>query len=282
MILHGAFGHLVCAKLSTGEVLWRRNLRSEFNVTEKLVWGHTASPLIVGDALVLFPGGSLASVAVLNLRTGATVRQITGGPPAFASPIEASLGGRRQVVGYDQTTLGGWDLETGRRLWTLSPPRPDDFNVPTPIAVGGKLLVSTENNGTRLYDFDARGRIVPQPIAVNDELAPDTHSPVVVGRRVFGVWSGLHCLDLDDGLKPVYRADDGAFDEYASLLASDDVVLATTQRGELLLVDARSDAFRLLARLKLFDDESGVYAHPALVGNRLYVRASDRIVCLEL
>jgi hypothetical protein len=36
------------------------------------------------------------------------------------------------------------------RLWRLVPAFDGDFNVPTPIAVDGKLLVSTENNGTRL------------------------------------------------------------------------------------------------------------------------------------
>ena len=45
-----------------------------------------------------------------------------------------------------------WDPE-----WRLVPPRRNDFNVPTPVPVGDKLLVSTENNGTstvtdRLYD----------------------------------------------------------------------------------------------------------------------------------
>ena len=37
--------------------------------------------------------------------------------------------------------------------------------VPTPIAVDGSVLVSTENNGTRLYHFDAAGRIIPEPAA---------------------------------------------------------------------------------------------------------------------
>lgn len=280
--LHGAFGQLSCVQIDTGEIVWRRDLRSEFLTTERLVWGHAASPLEVDGKLIVFPGGAIASVAALDLKTGDTVWATPGGPPAFASPIVATLGGRRQIVGYDKTSLGGWDVADGRRLWSLEPPRNDDFNVPTPVAVDGRLLVATENNGTRLYDFDAQGRIAATPTAHFDDLAPDTHTPVVTNRRVFGIWSGLYCLNLDDGLKLIYTADDDAFHEYATLIASNDRILATTLRGEILLFEARSDNFRLINRLKLFDDESGVYAHPAIVGNRLYVRASDRIVCLEL
>ena len=73
--------------------------------------------------------------------------------------------------------------------------------MPTPIVVGDRLLVCSENQGTRLYGFNPDGKIDPRPLAVNPDLAPDCHTPVVVGDRVFGVWSGLYCLDLKSGLK---------------------------------------------------------------------------------
>ena len=81
---------------------------------------------------------------------------------------------RRQIVGYDKDSLGGWDVKTGERLWRLVPPRSGDFNVPTPVAVHGGIVVSTENNGTRLYRFDDAGRVIPEPAAHYADLAPDT------------------------------------------------------------------------------------------------------------
>ena len=113
-------------------------------------------------------------------------------------------------------------------------------------------------------------------------MAPDSHTPVAVGRRVFGVWNGLYCLDADDQLRTLWRNDDPAFKHYATLIASDDKLLAATQHGELLLVDAMSDDGRIIARSKLFSDESGVYSHPALVGDRFYIRGSSEVVCLDL
>jgi outer membrane protein assembly factor BamB len=280
--LFGAFGNLTCAELKTGAIVWRRDVRREFRVTEQLVWGFAGSPLVVDGKLVVQPGGSEASIVALDPATGELVWRTPGEPAAFASPIVAELGGRRQIVSYDKTSLGGWDIATGKRLWRLVPPEDDDFNVPTPIGVDGRLLVSTENNGTRAYEFAKEGVIRPEPTAKFDDLAPDTHSPVVVGDRLFGIWEGdFYCLDART-LKPRYVAHDEALTEYSTILASEERLLIVTQYAEALLIDPRADEWKVVSRVKLFEDESGAYAHPAIVGNKLYVRASDRVACFSL
>jgi outer membrane protein assembly factor BamB len=282
VVLFGAFGHLTCADLKSGEVAWRRDLRREFGVTEKLIWGFAGSPSTVDGKLIVQPGGPEASIAALDTATGETVWQTPGEPAAFASPIAAELGGKRQIVGYDKTSLGGWDPATGKRLWRIVPLETDDFNVPTPIAAGGRLYVSTENNGTRAYAFAADGTPGSEPAATNDDLAPDTHTGVVVGDRLFGVWQGdFYCLDTAT-LKPRYVGHDEALTDYGTIIASDERLLIVTQYGEALLIDPRADEWKVVSRATLFENESGVYSHPAIVGNRLYVRASDRVACFEL
>ena len=80
----------------------------------------------------------------------------------------------------------------------------------------------------------------------------------------------------------MWSSDDEAFSHYATLLASRDRVLITTEHGELILLDAKADKFQPLSRMKLFENESGVFSHPALVGSRLFVRTSSNLVCLPL
>ena len=101
-------------------------------------------------------------------------------------------------------------------------------------------MVATENNGTRLYRFDDAGRIVARQPATNAELAPSTVSPVVTCGRVFGMDQALHCLDLRNGLKPVWRHEEDLGD-YATLIADDERVLVITVGGELILLDAKAD-----------------------------------------
>ena len=277
-----AFGQLVCGDRQTGAVRWKKDLRKAFRARDERPWGVASSPLIVDGKLIVNPGGESAGVAALEPATGAVIWTAAAGPAAFSSFIAAELGGRRQLVGYDQTSLGGWDIATGRRIWRLAPPRPSDFNVPTPLAIDGHLLVATENNGTRLYEFDAEGQIVAAPAAQYPDLAPDCHTPVAIAGRLFGVDGSLHCLDLSDRLAPLWQIDDDAFSSFVTLIAAPGRLLATTQNGELLLVDTHSTKGQIISRLQLFDGDSGVYSHPALVGSHLYVRGSGEVCRIDL
>jgi hypothetical protein len=185
-------------------------------------------------------------------------------------------------VGYDQRSLGGWDVKTGQRLWQLVPVTAGDFNVPTPVAIDGGVVVSTENNGTRLYRFDESGRIIPKPAGEFAELAPDTVTPVATCGRLFGAHLGLRCLDLQKELKPVWYRDEKNLGDHATLMADDERVLVITLGGELILLDGRAESCAVISRLQLFEDDVEVYSHPALVGTRLYARGGSSVICVDL
>ncbi|MBI3879893.1 MAG: PQQ-binding-like beta-propeller repeat protein, partial [Verrucomicrobia bacterium] len=252
--LLGAFGELRCVNVTNGVVIWKRNLPREFKA-QLPTWGMCAPPLVVDDLLIVNPGGAQASLVALDCSTGRTRWSTPGAPAAYAPFICGEFGGHRQIVGYDQRSLGGWDVKTGRRLWQLVPPAAGDFNVPTPIAVDGGVLVATENNGTRLYRFTDSGQIIPKPAAEFAALAPDTATPVVTGGRVFGAHQGLRCLDVQPGLKPLWRSEEKALGDHATLIADDERVLVITLNGELILLDARAAQCSILSRLRLFDDD---------------------------
>jgi outer membrane protein assembly factor BamB/ABC-type phosphate/phosphonate transport system substrate-binding protein len=280
--LLGAFGHLHCLRLDTGEVRWKRDLRKDFGARLPR-WGLCAAPLLVADKLIVNPGGKAASVVALDRRTGKVVWTSPGRPAAYASFILATLGGVQQVVGYDATSLGGWDPETGRRLWELIPDQAGDYNVPTPIALDGKLLVATENNGTRLYAFDAGGRILPSPVAASRDLAPDASSPVVLDGRVFGCSKKLICLDARDGLRTLWTAaDDSAFADHVSIIGGCGRLLISASSGELILIRSSGQRCEVVSRLRLFADRSDIWSHPALVANRLYLRTPSAVLCVAL
>lgn len=280
--LFGADGDLTCVGLSDGEVVWRMNVRDEFDVTDPLPWGFCGSPLMVGGRLIVNPGGNEGSIVALDPATGDVLWSTQGEPPSYGSLIEAEIGGVRQIIGHDAVSLGGWDPESGRRLWTLVPTYPKDFNVPTPNITGGRVIVATENNGTRLHRFGADGRIEEQPAARFDDLAPDTHTPVIVGNRLFGSDGVLYCLDLANDLQPIWRGRDESYSRHVCLIASDDRLLAWTETGDLLLIDATADEYRLLGRQTVFPDEGGLMAHPAVVGQTIYVRGGREVVSLSL
>lgn len=279
--LFGSLGHLTCVDLASLEPVWQRNLAEECG-TPRLDWGLCGSPLLTEGMLIVQPGGTQAGLVAVDPETGMTRWQSAGGPPGHASCVLLEWSGGTQIIGCDQRSFGGWDAKNGRRLWTLAPEVPGEFFVPSPLIVSGRLLVTGENNGTRLYAFNEAGEPVASPIAVNAELAPESHTPVSVNGRIYGVWNGLHCLDPNDGLRRCWINEDPAFDRYASLLGSGNRLLALTERCELILLEDQGESSRELGRLPLTETRTETLSHPAWSDGSLYVRLGNRIVRLAL
>jgi outer membrane protein assembly factor BamB len=282
VFLSGAHGHFQAVELATGKTRWKKHFQKDFGGPDDLPWGYCGSPLLAEDRLIIQPGGAQAALVALEPATGKIQWKSPGRPPGHSSLVFAELSGRKQIIGYDDESLGGWDIVTGKRLWTLKPRLTGDFNVPTPIIWNGKLIVATENNGVRMYGCDASGLVNAEPLAANENVLPDCQSPVVSGDRLFGVATGLFCLDVPGRLHKVWHSDDEDFSEYGSLIASREHVLVTTLLGKLILISAKPNGFEKLSEFQLFEDEAGLYSHPAIVGRRLYVRGSKSLVCLDL
>ncbi len=287
--LLGAFGDLYCVRLADGKPVWNVDFKEAF-APRVPTWGYCGTPLIVDDKLVISTTAPTAALVALDKRTGKVLWKTPGTTPGYGAMILGTFGGVRQIVGHDRRTLGGWDPETGKRLWTVKPPEPHDYNVPTPVDLGdGRLLVATENNGTRIYAFGADGTIVPEPTALNEDLLPDSSTPVVLDGRVWGAGSeGACCLDLNDKLKTLWMSDEEPFDQYVTFMGGNGRVLIIAKDGRIGMMPSRPGPDEKPKWLRVFDagdeDDDGpeVWSHPAIVGSRLYLRSRDEIVCLLL
>ena len=278
----GAHGHLLCIRIADGHVVWEMNFRDEFPLQDELPWGYCGSPLLVDGKLIVAPGAPDASVVALDAENGEVVWKSPGLPPSHGSLMEATLGGVRQIVGHDKTTLGGWDLETGQRLWTVEPEADGDFNVPTPLVLSSAagnavLLVATENNGVRAFQFDKAEPAKATVAAVSRKLRTDMSTPIVVGDRLYCVKDFLFCLNASD-LTESWRLRDRAIGDYAAIFATKDRLLVVG-KGELLLLGTDGGK-RILSRQRVFAENQILYSHPAMVGQRLYVRGEHRLRCL--
>lgn len=277
----GAFGHLCCLEIETGILMWQANLVLDFGAPN-LIWGHAGSPLLVDNKLILQPGGKEASIVALDAESGDVIWSTPGIDPGYSSLLLKQVGDSQQVIGCDSQSLGGWDVKTGKRLWTLVPPQKGDFNVPTVVSLGERLLVASENNGTRLYHFNRDGTLQPKPDAQNEDLKPDSHTPVVSNGRVFGIWTELYGLAPEQNLETVIIISDNAFAGYGCLIASDARLLAMNDEGELLLIATDQNPASIISRLRLRKERTQVLSHPAVAGNALYVRIGTTLARLNL
>jgi hypothetical protein len=73
------------------------------------------------------------------------------------------------------------------------------------------------------------------------------------------------------------------FHDHCNIIASPDRLLLWTANGDLLLLDAQAPGYGALAHLRPFDEEHpDTFAHPAIAGDRLYLRSSKSLACFAL
>jgi hypothetical protein len=81
----------------------------------------------------------------------------------------------------------------------------------------------------------------------------------------------------------VWLQPDADVASYAPLLTDGRRILVVASGGTLLLLDAESEQFTPISRVKLFpNSDAEIYSHPAIAGTRLYLRAENQLICVDL
>jgi len=274
----GAFGELYCFDLGSGKTVWQKDFAKDFSA-QVPKWGFCGSPLVARGKLIVNPGGK-AALAALEPETGKLLWQGEGGRANYSSFIAGVFGGVEQVVGHDDASLGGWDLATGKRLWSIAMEQGGArFIVPTPVAVGGKLLVADSNNDTQLFAFGKDGVIIESPVAKSEDLAPEVMTPVAAGDLVLGQSKRLVCLDAADGLKTLWTEPAKVFKSDCHLIVADGVALGLNNRGEAALFSFDRSGAKILGQAKLCQR---TLMHPTVALGRLYLRDGEFLYCYAL
>lgn len=268
---------LVKLDAATGEERWRIDFM-EREGTELPAFGHVSSPLPGDDGALYVQAG--CAVAKIDGATGKTLwraledrRAMFGS--AFASPVLATLGGKRQVVAQTRSTLGGLDPATGEVLWSTPVEAFRGMNILTPTVIGeDRVFTATYGGGSFLFAVEksADGKFTVTEQWRLKELEGYMASPVVVGDHLylFGKDKHLHCVEIASG--SVKWTSEEAFGEYWSMIRQGDRVLALDQRGELILFRAAPEKFVLLDRREI-SRKDPTWAHLGLAGDRLLVRS---------
>jgi outer membrane protein assembly factor BamB len=274
-----AFGELYCFDLKTGKTVWQLDFGKDFDAGKAPKWGYSSSPLIAQGKLIVNPGGK-AALAALDPETGKVLWNGAGGGPNYASFITGTFGGVEQVVGHDDTALAGWDLNTGKHLWSVNLEQGDGYIVPTPVSVGGKILVTDTHNESQLFAFGKNGAIVEKPVAKSEDIAPEVITPVAVGDLLLGLSRALVCLDTANDLSTLWSCKTEAiFKRDCHLIVSQDTGLAFSGHGELVLFSFDRQGVKILGKKKLC---GRTRMHPTVASGRLYVRDGEFLYCHDL
>lgn len=275
----GSTGLLNVLDFRTGRRLWSKDV-SKDNQASNPEWGRSGSPLVLGGKVIVSAGGGDGrSLVAYDVRTGARVWSGGSDKSAYASPILMTLLGRPQIVILNSRSLAGHDPATGALLW--SQPWVPEPGVAMPIRVADDLVMGSNGYGigSKLVKLTAGadGAITPAFVWETPRLKAKFTNPVLHDGFVYGLDDGvLVCMDVKTGERR-WRA--GRYGHGQTLLVGD-LLLVTTEDGEVLLVEPTPEAHREVARFTAFDGKT--WNPAAVAGKYLLVRNDKEAALYEL
>src|SRR5262245_25458198 len=288
----GATGVFLCLETAPAggkaKLLWRHDLMKEFNARTPR-WGVACSPLIVGDLVIVQPGGTKGSIAAFNRRTGEREWTALEDPSGYSSPVFATAAGVRQVICFTARRMVGLRPADGSLLWEYDWATQYDANIATPIVAGDYVFLSSDyQSGCALLELSPDGDgVKAKPVYVRrDKVMRNQFSTCVRhGDYLYGfdvVGHGgevghLKCINLRT-FKEEWEAKDL---QKGCLLYADGHLLVLTERGDLALVEATPKEYRRKTRATVLGRRE-TWALPALAGGRLYLRDNEKLLCLDL
>ena len=274
----GATGILNALDASNGKVIWSRNAAAD---TGRKIpdWGIASSPLMVDDLVVVAVSGTLAAYDIATGKPRWVGPQHGG---SYSSPQLATIDGVRQILLLSTPGAVSVAPADGALLWEYSW-EGGAIVQPALTPDGGVLINAMSMMGgmgtRRLAVAHGDGGWTVEERWTSNGLKPYFNDFVIHKGHAFGFDGNiLACIDLQDGKR---KWKGGRFGNGQLVLLPDqDLLLVTSEDGELALVSATPDKFTELARLEVL--KSKTWNHPALIGDTLLVRNGEEMAAFRL
>src|SRR5215813_12050639 len=196
----GSDGDLACLEASSGKIRWQKSLRKDFN-GQPGEWAYAESPLVDGDLVVVTPGGTQATMAALNKKTGAVVWKsaVPGGDPAgYASAIVVQAGGRKSYVQFLSKGIVGVDAKTGQFLWRYADVAKGPAQYFTPVVRGEYVYAGALGVGGGMVHLKSNGAgVAAEQMYYIRGLPNGPGGAVVVGDHLFGTEVGQKLVAVE-------------------------------------------------------------------------------------
>ncbi|HTD86643.1 MAG TPA: PQQ-binding-like beta-propeller repeat protein [Candidatus Binatia bacterium] len=283
----GSDGDLASLETSNGKIRWQKNLRNDFG-GKPGKWAFAESPLVDGDALVVTPGGSSATLVALNKKTGDVIWKsvVPGGDPAgYASIVVSEAGEVKQYVQFVEKGVIGVDAKTGKFLWRYAKTAEGSpANIPTPIVEKDYVYTATGRGGGGLIKIKKAGDAFEvEQVYFSPKLPTQIGGAVKLGEYLYGTTGqGLLCAEFLTGNVKWQERGVGA----GSLCFADGSLFVHGENGDVALVEASPDSYREKGRFTPPDapirGNSKAWAYPVVANGRLYVRDLASLWCYDI
>ncbi len=315
----GAMGHFHCFDAVTGEVLWKRDLQTEYEI-EMPIWGIAASPLIYHDKVIEQVAGSKGACYVaFDKQSGKEVWRALDEKAGYSSPVIIRQAGQDVLVCWTGESLSGIDPNSGNIYWshTMKPTRMP-IGIGTPVIDDDTVFVSSFYDGSlmvRARKDSLSSELIWRAIGV-DEKSTGAKSVQLLDRQladgkvygmhamigtsivqdgfIYGVdsYGELRCLDATSGLRIWEDLTAVPKERWATIhmVRQAERVWMFNERGELLIAKLSPKKLEIIDRCQLIEPtreqlpkrEGVCWTHPAFAEQSVFVRNDQRIVRASL
>lgn len=276
----GATGELRAIDASSGALVWRVNILED-NGARNLDWGMAAAPLVVGDTVVVAPGGPNGrSVVAYDRRTGARVWATGTEKAGYSSPMLATLAGREQLLVFTAHGLVALTPDRGERLWFHPWRTQADINAAQPLVIGdARVFISSGYGvGAAVLEVSRDGdTYAVREVWRNNRMKNRFASSVLLEGFIYGLdESIMACVNADTG-ELTWK---GGRYGYGQILAASGRLIVLTEAGDLVLVATNPERHEELARFSALDGKT--WNHAAIDDGVLLVRNLREMAAFDL
>jgi outer membrane protein assembly factor BamB len=274
----GATGIVNVLDAATGALVWTKNAAADTG-TEVPYWGFASSPLVVGDAVVLAVSGKLVAYDTAN---GARRWLVPSRGGSYSSPQLATLDGVPQILLLRGAGVHSVAPADGALLWENA--WPDVGAIVQPAVTDDGVLISAND---QMGGVGARRLSVTRGVDgwkvverwTTRDFKPYFSDLVLHEGHAYG-FDGriMACIDLADGKRKWKGGRYG--NGQLVLLPEQDLLLVSSEEGELALVKATPDQYAELARFKAIEGKT--WNHPVLVGDVLLARNGEEMAAFRI
>jgi outer membrane protein assembly factor BamB len=282
LYIYSGYGVLTCMDSNNGEIKWKKDGFNDLD-GKNIRWGVNETVVVDGDKVFFTPGGKKNNVVALNRFTGDLIWTSPGMGElsAYCSPLLVDLTARKLLVTMTADHILGIDAASGKMLWSYPQTNRWQVHANTPIFYdGGLFCFSGYGQGGVRLDLAEDGTSV-EKVWFKTELDSRMGGMVVVDGYLYGSGDKARewrCVDWKTGEEKYTSKDIGK----GVTIYADGMLYCYSDRGELAIVEATPEAFKVASQTKVEMGSAQHWAHPVINDGRLFVRHGNVLIAYKI
>jgi outer membrane protein assembly factor BamB len=247
-------------------------------------WGHSSSPLVYGENVLVQCGGEAFAIAYDKM-TGDVAWKSIAGDAGYAAPIPMMIGTGERILFFHGKGLSCLEPDDGEELWSTPWKTNFGVNATTPAFEGMTIFITS---GYKVGCEALKVTETGAEVLWRSKIIAAQHSdPIILDGLIYG-YSGqsnqnrgyFKCVELSTGTERWSTKEIG----WGTTLYVDDHLICMDIEGNLFLVKPDSGAFKKVTEFRgaIGEVKNTTWTIPVVANGKIYLRYMQHLVCYDL